>query len=197
MRRSPIPPTSHRYAAWDGSQAAGVAANDALRAMVDDLMEHGDLRWAMRSLLSRGLTTPDGKSAPGLREMLRKLRERKRNQLDRFDLSTIFKDLEDKLDEILALESATIDDWLAKAEEGAENASAEAEDASADAPNDGPPAPSKAGEGAFDLTPAGIIRRFDLRRPIYRQTAVYGHFGRDRFPWERTDAAAPLAAAAG
>ena len=51
--------------------------------------------------------------------------------------------------------------------------------------------------GAFDLTPAGIIRRFDLRRPIYRQTAVYGHFGRDRFPWERTDAAESLAAAAG
>ncbi len=50
---------------------------------------------------------------------------------------------------------------------------------------------------AFDLTPAGIIRHFDLRRPIYRQTAVYGHFGRDRFPWERTDAAERLAAAAG
>ena len=50
---------------------------------------------------------------------------------------------------------------------------------------------------AFDLTPAGIIRRFDLRRPIYRETAVYGHFGRDRFPWERTDAAERLAAAAG
>ena len=50
---------------------------------------------------------------------------------------------------------------------------------------------------AFDMTPAGIIRRFDLRRPIYRQTAVYGHFGRDGFPWERTDAADRLAAAAG
>ena len=161
MRRSPIPPTSHRYAAWDGSQAAGVAANDALRAMVDDLMEHGDLRWAMRSLLSRGLTTPDGKFAPGLREMLRKLRERKRNQLDRFDLSTIFKDLEDKLDEILALESATIDDWLAKAEQGAESAGENAaKDASADAPNDGTPAPSKAGEGAFtDQVIAGIAER--------------------------------------
>ena len=50
---------------------------------------------------------------------------------------------------------------------------------------------------AFDLTPAGIIRRFDLRRPIYRPTAVYGHFGRDEFPWERTDAADRLAVAAG
>jgi S-adenosylmethionine synthetase len=39
----------------------------------------------------------------------------------------------------------------------------------------------------FDCTPAGIIERFDLRRPIFRQTAAYGHFGRDSFPWEKLD----------
>ena len=42
----------------------------------------------------------------------------------------------------------------------------------------------------FDLRPAQIISRLDLRRPIYRQTAAYGHFGRldVDFPWERLDA---------
>lgn len=39
----------------------------------------------------------------------------------------------------------------------------------------------------FDCTPAGIISRFDLQRPIYRETAAYGHFGRDGFPWEKLD----------
>ena len=41
----------------------------------------------------------------------------------------------------------------------------------------------------FDLTPAGIIERLDLRRPIYKQTAAYGHFGREEegFTWELTD----------
>ncbi|MFN6112598.1 MAG: methionine adenosyltransferase [Bacteroidota bacterium] len=38
-----------------------------------------------------------------------------------------------------------------------------------------------------DLTPAGIITRLNLRRPIYRATAAYGHFGRHEFPWERLD----------
>lgn len=38
-----------------------------------------------------------------------------------------------------------------------------------------------------DLTPRGIIERFDLLKPIYRATSVYGHFGRDEFPWERLD----------
>lgn len=39
----------------------------------------------------------------------------------------------------------------------------------------------------FDLTPQGIIRDHDLLKPIYRQTAVYGHYGREYFPWERLD----------
>jgi S-adenosylmethionine synthetase len=48
----------------------------------------------------------------------------------------------------------------------------------------------------FDLRPAAIIDRFDLRRPIYRQTAVYGHFGRPELdlPWERLDFVADAAA---
>ena len=39
----------------------------------------------------------------------------------------------------------------------------------------------------FDLRPAAIIRDLDLRRPIYKSTASYGHFGRDEFPWESTE----------
>jgi S-adenosylmethionine synthetase len=51
----------------------------------------------------------------------------------------------------------------------------------------------------FDLRPAAIIDELDLRRPIYQQTAAYGHFGRPDLdlPWERTDKAAALADAAG
>lgn len=47
----------------------------------------------------------------------------------------------------------------------------------------------------FDLTPAGIIRQLDLKRPIYRQTAAYGHFGRSEFPWEQTNMVEPLTTA--
>lgn len=46
----------------------------------------------------------------------------------------------------------------------------------------------------FDLRPAGIIKMLDLRRPIYKQTAAYGHFGRNdlKLPWEQTDKAEEL-----
>lgn len=51
----------------------------------------------------------------------------------------------------------------------------------------------------FDFRPEGIIRRFGLRRPIYAQTAAYGHFGRTdvEFPWEKTDMTALLRERAG
>ncbi len=49
----------------------------------------------------------------------------------------------------------------------------------------------------FDLRPAAIIRDLDLRKPVFRATAAYGHFGRDGFAWERTDRAEDLRSAAG
>jgi len=45
----------------------------------------------------------------------------------------------------------------------------------------------KAVSKVFDLSPAGIIKSLDLRRPIFLKTASYGHFGRSEFPWEKTD----------
>jgi S-adenosylmethionine synthetase len=54
-------------------------------------------------------------------------------------------------------------------------------------------------QATFDLRPGAILRDLDLRRPIYRQTAAYGHFGRDdiQLPWESTDRAEALRKAAG
>jgi S-adenosylmethionine synthetase len=51
----------------------------------------------------------------------------------------------------------------------------------------------------FNLTPRGIMDSLNLRRPIYRKTAAYGHFGRNDpdFTWEKTDKASKLAAEAG
>ena len=51
----------------------------------------------------------------------------------------------------------------------------------------------------FDFTPGGIIKKLDLRRPIFRKTAAYGHFGREDadFTWEKTDMVDALKAEAG
>ncbi len=57
---------------------------------------------------------------------------------------------------------------------------------------------SEAVQSVFDLRPAAILRDLDLRRPIYRQTAAYGHFGREGdFPWEQLNRVADLQSALG
>jgi S-adenosylmethionine synthetase len=58
---------------------------------------------------------------------------------------------------------------------------------------------ARAIEEVFDLRPAAIIAELDLRRPIYRTTAAYGHFGRElpEFTWEATDRVDALRAAVG
>ena len=104
--------TRFRYGSWDGSQQAPLSADDVLGAIAEDLMEYGDLKWAMRNLLSRGMTMPDGGYIQGLRDMLKQLRDQKRERLQQFDLSSVMKDIEQKLAEILAMEQNTIDEWL-------------------------------------------------------------------------------------
>ena len=104
--------TRFRYGSWDGSQQAPLSADDVLGAIAEDLMEYGDLKWAMRNLLSRGMTIPDGGYIQGLRDMLKKLREQKRERLQQFDLSSVMQDIEQKLAEILSMEQNTIDEWL-------------------------------------------------------------------------------------
>ncbi|MCZ0941549.1 MAG: VWA domain-containing protein, partial [Gammaproteobacteria bacterium] len=106
-------PGNLRYSAWDGSQQLALDAAEIMSALTDDVIEHGDLRWALRNLMSRGL---QGTSLNGLNEMLKRLREKRREQLSRYDLGSLFDDLRKALDEILAMERQRIDEWLAEDE---------------------------------------------------------------------------------
>ncbi|MEM8769039.1 MAG: VWA domain-containing protein [Pseudomonadota bacterium] len=110
--RHPAP--KHRFSAWDGSQNLPLDPDQILEALADDLMEYGDLRWAMRNLMSRGMQIPQGGYMQGLRDMLKQLREKKRQRLEQFDLSSIFDDFRERLDEILGMERDRIDEWLNK-----------------------------------------------------------------------------------
>ncbi|MBG73140.1 MAG: VWA domain-containing protein [Gammaproteobacteria bacterium] len=104
--------THFRYGLWDGSQQPQLSGDQVLDAIAEDLMEYGDLKWAMRNLVSRGMTIPDGAQIQGLRDMLKRLREKKRERLQQFDLSSVMQDIERKLAEILDMERNTIDEWL-------------------------------------------------------------------------------------
>lgn len=102
--------TLYRYSMWDGTQdVPELGADDILDNITDDLMNFGDLQHALRNLMQRGVRAPAGDRTQGLRDLLQRLRQQRRQQLDRFDLTSIFDDIRRKLDEILQKERATID----------------------------------------------------------------------------------------
>jgi len=106
-----------RYSAWDGSQQIPWDADEVMKALADDLIEYGDLRWAMRNLMSRGMQIPEGGYMQGLRDMIRQLKEQKQRQLKRYNLDSIFEDFRERLDEIVQMERERIEQWKKKSED--------------------------------------------------------------------------------
>ena len=106
-------PTRFRYSQWDGTQdIPPLDADDVLQSLSDDLLSFGDLQQALRNMMQRGIRTPDGDRTDGMRDLLQRLRQQRRQQLERFDLSSVFDDIQRQLDEILDMERDTIDDRL-------------------------------------------------------------------------------------
>ena len=106
-------PTRFRYSQWDGTQdIPPLDADDVLQSLSDDLLSFGDLQQALRNMMQRGIRTPDGDRTDGMRDLLQRLRQQRRQQLERFDLSSVFDDIQRQLDEILDMERDTLDDRL-------------------------------------------------------------------------------------
>src|SRR3954453_6055968 len=99
-----------RYSAWDGTQRGfDLDADALLEEMTDDLLYHGDLHAALRRMMQQGFRDREGRDVSGMREMLEKLRERRREQLDRYDLGGVYEDIARQLDEIVEQEREGID----------------------------------------------------------------------------------------
>ena len=106
--------TRFRYARWDGSQEReGPNADDLLEQISDDLLNFGDLQQALRNLMQRGIQQGPGRErSPGLRDLLQRLRQQRRENLERYDLGSAFDGIQEQLDEILDLERDELDDRL-------------------------------------------------------------------------------------
>jgi uncharacterized protein with von Willebrand factor type A (vWA) domain len=101
---------AYRYSEWDGTQEIPpLDADELLESITDDLMNFGDLQHALRNLLQRGMRNPLGERLQGLRDLLQQLRHKRRQTLDRYNLSSVFEDIRKRLDEILGMEKGTLD----------------------------------------------------------------------------------------
>ena len=115
----------YRYSQWDGSQEPFEADADALLdALAEDVIDHGDIRRALRDLIRRGANGDDTR-LPGLDDLLERLRSRRNQTLDRYDPDSVMRDLKERLDDVLQTERAGMDRRLSEIEDNLANMSGE------------------------------------------------------------------------
>ncbi|GER91577.1 hypothetical protein KDW_57390 [Dictyobacter vulcani] len=111
------------YTRWDGTQKIdGVDADDILNALADDYMEDGNLQQALKRLMQDGVKGQDGKRAMGLREMMERMRNSRKEQLSRYNMASgVMDDLREKLEEIKQMERDGIQQRLDGKQPSSEN----------------------------------------------------------------------------
>jgi uncharacterized protein with von Willebrand factor type A (vWA) domain len=107
-----------RYSRWDGTQVGfDLDAEAILAEVTDDLLYHGDLHAALRRLMQQGFEDRDGERVMGMRELMERLRQARREQLERHDLGGVYEDIAQQLREVLDTERQGLDDLAREARE--------------------------------------------------------------------------------
>ncbi len=111
---------SNRYERWDGSQEPfGRDAEDLFDRLAEDLFQGGDFDYALHRLMSRGWHDRQGRKLPGFEEMLERLRQKRLQQLKRYNLNDLFSNIRERLSDIVRRERQGINDRLEQAPESA------------------------------------------------------------------------------
>ncbi|MGI8493039.1 MAG: hypothetical protein ACR2KC_06230 [Acidimicrobiales bacterium] len=104
------------YSRWDGTQVGfEFGADDIFEELTDELLYHGDLNQALQRLLQRGFQDRNGEHVAGMREMLERLRQRRREMLESHDLGGAYEDTARRLREVVDMERSGIDDLVEEA----------------------------------------------------------------------------------
>src|SRR3954447_12110683 len=107
-----------RYSRWDGTQVGfEIEADDILSEITDDLLYHGDLNAALRRLMQSGFRDHNEERIAGMRELLEKLRRRRRDELERYDLGGVYDDIAQQLREVIDMEREGIDQLQQEAQQ--------------------------------------------------------------------------------
>ena len=100
----------YRYSRWDGTQQIQpLDADELLDMLSDDLLEDGDLRRALERLMARGGQRPEGERLQGLRDLLEQLRQRRQEQLSRYNIDSPLDQIDEKLRDIVEAEREGIE----------------------------------------------------------------------------------------
>ncbi|HEX9037041.1 MAG TPA: VWA domain-containing protein [Ktedonobacterales bacterium] len=112
-----------RYSRWDGTQRLDdLDAEDILDALSDEYLKHGDLRRALERMMREGFQSRNGMRQMGLQDLLERLRQKRQQRMERYNLSGVMDDIKQKLEEIKQLEREGIQRRLDERSEGPQSA---------------------------------------------------------------------------
>ncbi|HZD66798.1 MAG TPA: hypothetical protein VE152_11930 [Acidimicrobiales bacterium] len=115
-----------QYSRWDGSQeGTDLDPEELLSEVTDDLLYHGDLNAALRRLMQSGFEGREGERVAGLRELLERLRRRRRDELERWDLGGVYDDIAEALREVMDTERSGLEDLVREAQASGDERRAE------------------------------------------------------------------------
>ena len=107
-RTSRRQPAHFSYSRWDGTQTGfELDADHLFGEMADELLYHGDVNSALRHMMQNGLKDRDGRDMEGMRDMMQRLRERRREILDNHDLGGVYDDIAESLRDVVETERAS------------------------------------------------------------------------------------------
>ncbi len=123
----------YSYRRWDGTQDGVVDdADSVLAGLTDDLLANGDLHEAVQRMLNRGWRTSDGRDVEGLRSLLERAREARRDELERGDLGGTYSEIAEELAEVVSEERIGIEKLAEEAAASGDQRRREVTDAMAD-----------------------------------------------------------------
>ncbi len=113
----------YRYSQWDGTQHPfDLDEDDIMEALSEDIMNHGDVNRAMRSLMRRGMSGDEGQRITGLRDLRERLERLRDQQLQRYNLESAMDDVRERLQDVIDTERAGIERRTSEAREELEGA---------------------------------------------------------------------------
>jgi uncharacterized protein with von Willebrand factor type A (vWA) domain len=124
------------YSRWDGTQVGfEVDADEVMAQINDDLLYHGDINAALRKMLQEGFKDKMGERVQGLREMLEKLRQRREETLENYDLGGVYEEIAQALRDLVEEERAAIDKMLDEAKQSGDQRRQETSESAASMKN--------------------------------------------------------------
>ncbi len=104
------------YSRWDGLQKGfDLDADQLMQEITDDLLYHGDVHAALRRMMQEGMRDRNGERVQGLREMMEKLRQKRKETLDSHNLGGVYDDIAKELREVIEQERGALDELAAQA----------------------------------------------------------------------------------